>query len=98
MIVIISGLSVVKLADIYDETFVLVVTYLLVILPFTSFVAIKLWFNINTIINAIKDCKVKYFHKYSVPSPNDIEQPIEASDIGIIVDDNMRRNAIIVEV
>ena len=98
LIVIISGLSAVEFVDNYDETFVLVVAYLLVISPLASFVAIKLWFNINTIINAIKDCKVKYFHKYSALSPNDIEQPIEASEIGIIVDDNMRRNALIVDV
>ena len=82
----------------FDELFVLVIIYLLVILPSTSFVAIKLWFNINSIINAIKDCKVKYFLKHSVPSPNDVEQPIEANEIGIIADDNMRRNAIIVDV
>ena len=51
-------------------------------------------------INAIKGCKVKYFLKHSVyvPSPNDIEQPIEANEIGIFVDDNMRRNATIVDV
>ena len=98
LIVIISGLSAVEFVDNYDETFVLVVAYLLAILPLASFVAIKLWFNINAMINAIKDCKVKYFHKYSALSPNDIEQPIEASEIGIIVDDNMRRNAIIVDV
>ena len=96
LIVIISGLSVVELADYNDESFVLVVTYLLVILPLTSFVAIKLWFNINTIINVIKDCKVKYFYKYNVPSPDDTEQPIEANEMGIIVDDNIRRNALIV--
>ena len=99
LIVIISGLPAVKFFDNYDEMFILVVTYLLVISPLASFVVIKLWFNRNTIVNAMKDCKAKYFHKYSVPSPNDVEQPIEASDheIVIVVDDNMRRNAIIVD-
>ena len=98
LIVIISGLSAVEIVDNYDETFVLVIAYLLVILPITSFVAIKLWFNKKTIINAIKDLRVKYFHKYNVTPPDDIEQLIEANEIGIIVDDNMRRNAIIVDV
>ena len=98
LIVIISGLSAVEIVHNYDETFVLMITYLLVILPLTSFVAIMLWFNKKTIINAIKDCRVKYFHKYSVSPNDDIEQPIEANEIGIIVDDNMRRNAIIVDV
>ena len=58
----------------------------------------QLWFNIKTIVNAIKDCRVKYFHKYSLLPSDDIEQPSETNDIGIIVDDNMRRNAIIVDV
>ena len=98
LIVIISGLSAVELADNNDETYLLVIAYLLVILPLTSFVAINLWFNRKTIINVIKDCRVKYFHKYSVTPPDDIEQPIEANEIGIIIDDNMRRNAIIVDV
>ena len=98
LIVIISGLSAVEIVDNYDETFVLAITYLLVILPLTSFVAIMLWFSKKAIINAIKDCKVKYFHKYSVSPNDDIEQPIEANEIEIIVDDNMRRNALIVDV
>ena len=100
LIVIISGLSAVvnEIVDNHDETFMLVIAYLLVVLPMTSFVAIKLWFNKKTIINAIKDCRVKYLHKYSVLPSDDIEQPIEANEIGIIVDDNMRRNAIIVDV
>ena len=38
LIVIISGLSTVKLVDNYNETFVLVITYLLMILPLISFV------------------------------------------------------------
>ena len=95
LIVIISVLSVVEFVDNYDETFVLVVTYLLLILPLLAFVIMKLWLNIKIIQNAVKDCKMKYFHWHDT-SP--AEQPNEAVEIGIIIDDNMRRNAIIVDV
>ena len=38
------------------------------------------------------------FQKYiAVPTENN-EEPIEVNEIGIVVDDNMRRNAIIVDV
>ena len=67
-------------------------------MPLTSFIALKLWLNINIIHNAIKDCSKKCFQKYiAVPTDNN-EEPIEVNEIGIVVDDNMRRNAIIVDV
>ena len=98
LIVIISGLPVVEFVDNYDETFVLTITYVLVILPLTAFIAMKLWFNKKNIFDGLNSCRVKYFHKYRAPLTNDDEQQIEADEIGIIVDDNMRRNAIIVDV
>ena len=98
LIVIISGLPVVQFVDNYDETFVLTITYVLVILPLTAFIAMKLWFNEKNILDALNSCRVNYFHKYRAPPTDDDEQPIEADEIGIIVDDNMRRNAIIVDV
>ena len=76
LIVIISGLPVVEFINNYDETFVLAITYVLVILPLTAFIAMKLWFNINNILKALKDCKVKYFHRYSALPTDDAEQPI----------------------
>ena len=95
LIVIISVLSVVEFVDNYDETFVLVVTYLLIILPLLGFVTMKLWLNIKIIQNAVKEYGMKYFHWHDT-SP--AEQPNEEVEIGIIIDDNMRRNAIIVDV
>ena len=41
LIVIISGLSVVELVDNYNEMFVVGITYLFVLLPLMSFVAIN---------------------------------------------------------
>ena len=64
LVVIISGLPAVEFIDNYDETFVLIIIYLLVILPAMSFIAIKLWLNITVIQKGIKDCKTKYFHQY----------------------------------
>ena len=99
LIVIISGLPVVEFVDNYDETFVLAITYVLVILPLTAFIAMKLWFNKKNILDALNSCRVKYFHKYRTLPTDDDEQPIETNDIRtIIVDDNMRRNATIVDV
>ena len=98
LIVIISGLPVVEFVDNYDETFVLAITYLVLILPLITFIAMKLRCNIKSIFNILKDCRVKYFHRYSTLPTDDAEQPIEANEIGIIVDDNMRRNAITVDV
>ena len=98
LIVIICGLSVFQFVNNYDETFVLVTTYLFIILPFTSFIALKLFLNINTIQNAIKDWGKKHFQKYTAVPTNDVEELIEVNETGIDIDDNMRKNAIIVDV
>ena len=98
LIIIVSVLSIVELVDNYDETFVLVIAYLLIALPLTSFTTIKLWVNKSNIQNAFKHWNNKLFHECTA-APNDtVEQPNEMNEIGIIVDDNMRKNAIIVEV
>ena len=99
LIVIISGLPVIEFVDNYDKTFMLAITYVLVILPLTAFIAMKLWFNKKNILDALNSCRVKYFHKYRTPPTDDDEQPNETNEIrSIIVDDNMRRNATIVDV
>ena len=98
LIIIISVLSIVEFVDNYDETFVLVIAYLLIILPLTSFMAIKLWVNKSNIQNAFKHWNNKLFHKCTTAPIDTVEQPNEMNEIGIIVDDNMRKNAIIVKV
>ena len=81
LIVVISGLPVTEFLDNYDETFVMVMAYLLLILPLTVFIAIKLWFNINTFKHVLEDYKTKRFHKYNPVSANDTDQPIGANNI-----------------
>ena len=100
LIVIISSLPVVEFVDNYDETYVLAITYLLVTMPLAAFIAMKLWFNKNNILNVLKDGKEKCFHKCRAPSTDNAEQPIEGNELvrSLIVDDNMRKNAIIVDV
>ena len=95
LIIIISLLTKVDLVDNYDETFVLVVTYILVILPFMSFIAIKLWVNKNNIQNGFKDWVKQCSYKYTVVPA---EEPNEMNENVIIIDNNVRRNVHTVEV
>ena len=98
LIVIISVLSVIQLFDDYNETFVLVISYLLVILPLTSFIVTRLWINKNDILKGIKDFREKFTHKYNVISNNDAQEITAVEEFGIVVDDSMRSNATIVDV
>ena len=50
LIVIISVLPIVEIVDNYDETSVVVIAYLLVILSLTSFIAVMFWINKNNIL------------------------------------------------
>ena len=97
LIVIISILPIVELVEI----FALVLVYLLIILPLASFIIIGLWINKSKIHNVFKYWikKCLYEHNVIIPSENVEEtNDNEIDEIGIIVDDNMRRNAIIVDV
>ena len=101
LIVIISGLPVVEFVDSYDETFVLVIAYLLVVLPLAGFIVIGLWVNKNSIQHSLKDLRQKCLHKYTkiFADHDDVEEPIEANEItGITVDDSVRKNATVVDV
>ena len=101
LIVIISGLPVVEFVDSYDETFVLVIAYLLVVLPLAGFIVIGLWVNKNSIQHSLKDLRQKCLHKCTkiFADHDDVEEPIEANEItGITVDDSVRKNATVVDV
>ena len=97
LIVIISVLRMAEFVDNYDETFVLLISYFLAVLPLVGFIAIRLWVNKITIQNAFKHLDRKYFHKWAAP-PADVVESNEMNEVGIIVDDSMRRNATIVTV
>ena len=99
LIVIISVLPVIEFVDQYDETFVIVTIYLLMILPLISFIAIKIWINKKIILIAY--CKYKNIFiscYYNEVATDDPQEPVEMREFGVIVDENMRRNAIIVDV
>ena len=88
LIVIISVLPMIDFVDNYDETFVLVIVYLFVFLPLASFIAMKVWINRNIFQNTFK---------YSEICTTNPQGPAELNEFGIILDDNMRRNAIVVD-
>ena len=97
LIVIISALPVVEYVDDYHETSVLVVTYILLYLPIVLFIAIKIWINGNNIENTFEGWIVKFIHKYKRVPIDDVEEPTDMNQISLIVDDNMRRNATVVD-
>ena len=97
LIIIISVLPIIEFTGSYDETLVAVVIYAFVILPLTSFLAIKLWFNKNRIQNNIKSAIIKCKHKYNaIPTDdNDVEiEPINE----VTVDNSVRRNVTVIDV
>ena len=98
LVVIISALPVMEFFDNYDENFALIIIYILVTWPLISFIGIKLWINKKNIKKVYEHLLVKCSHKYKLILNDDGEEPIEANEIGIIVDDNMRRNALVVDV
>ena len=100
LIVIISTLTKVDLINDYDETFVLVITHLLVIMPLTSFIAIKFWVNKKHIQITFKTWSKKWMYKYTSVPAGDVKELNEhkENETVVIIDDNMRRNAIIVDV
>ena len=100
LIIIISALTKVDLIDDYDETFVLVITYCLVVMPLTSFIVIKFWVNKKQIQTTFKGWRKKWLYKYSSVPAGDAEElnENEENETVVIIDDSMRRNAIIVDV
>ena len=100
LIIIISALTKVDLIEDYDETFVLVITYCLVVMPLTSFIVIKIWVNKKQIQTTFKSWIKKWLYKYTSVPAVDVEDQNEheENETVVIIDDNMRRNAIIVNV
>ena len=63
LIVVISVLPIIEFAGNYNETLIIVATFVFVITPLASFMAIKLWVNKNRIQNVIKYITIKYLYK-----------------------------------
>ena len=99
LIVIISVLPIVEIVDNYDETFVVVNAYLLVILPLTSFIAVKFWINKNNIQKSFKNLiDISKHIKGNEVATNDTQQPVKMREFETVVDDESRRNATVVDV
>jgi len=99
LIFIISALSIVEFVDYYNKTFVVVTAYILIILPLASFIGIKLWINKNLIQNALKYWVKKFSHRCNRVPNEDVEEPINNEiDEVVVIDDNMRRNAFVMDV
>jgi len=98
-IVIISVLSIVEFVDYYNKTFVVVTAFISIILPLATFIAIKLWINKNKIQNMLECLVMKFLHIYIAIPTEDVEEPINNEiDEVVIIDDNMRRNAYVMDV
>ena len=100
LIVIISVLPLVEIVDDYNETLILVIAYSLVILPMTSFVAIKLLINRSKIQKELKHLfkTCSHINCNKIPANNETQEPTVMQTFDIVVDDDMRRNAIVVDV
>ena len=98
LIVIISVLPMIQFIGDYDGTLFLVITYLLVVLPLTTFITLQLWINKKDIQDGIEHFRKKLCHKYNTIPNNDAEEITEIREFGIVVDDSMRINAMIVDV
>ena len=95
--VIISVLSVVEITENYEEAFILVVAYLLVIFPLLSFVCMKLLVSRKFIQRQIiKLLRQKHFNKYNSLSINDTKESVEIDSVSAIVDNSSRKNATII--
>ena len=97
LIVIISVLPLIEFAGNYNETVVTIVVYLFVTLPLASFIAIKLWLNKNGMQNILKSLIEKCSRKYTAIPTDDVEIP-PINEIGLTIDNSMRRNATVVSV
>ena len=98
LIIIISVLPIIELVDNYDETLILVVSYLLITLPLTSFVAIKYWINRTKIQNEFKHLIKICSHKCIKTPTNGAPDVTEMREFDNVIDDSVRVNATIVDV
>jgi len=77
-----------------------VTAYILIILPLASFIVIKLLINRSKVKDTLKYWVEKFSHRYNTIPTEDVEEPInnEIDEVGVVIDDNMRRNAFVMDV
>ena len=98
LIIIIPILPIIEFVDNYNRNLVVVITFLLIILPITSFITIKLMIHKTEIKNTIKDWFKMCLRKieYATMSTGESNLELTNNEIGITIDDDVRRNATIV--
>jgi len=94
LIILITALP---LFDNFDSPLVIAITFILMILPLLSFIAMTIFLNKD----ALKKTVTQFTFKDESPNNNNVvnnNEVVPMREFHIIVDDNMRRNAIICDV
>ena len=97
IMILVAVLPFVEHYDSFGSDLILTLAYILVLLPFTIFIIMELLLHKEDIKEMIQRCKSFKLRKEKVNN-NEIQLNEVNREIGIIVDENMRRNAIIVDV
>ena len=98
--ILVSFLPLVEFFDSFDLNVVIGTAYVLVLLPLFGLITMKLLIhrrNIKKMINYCSTFKCKHSRNNDEIPLNDCQEQL-LREVGVIVDDNMRRNAIIVDV
>ena len=95
--ILVSFLPLVEFFDSLDPNLVLGTVYVSVLLPLVGLITVKLVVHRRNIINMIDYCKQKCSRNIDEVALNDCQAQL-LREFNIIVDDNMRRNAIIADV
>ena len=96
IMILVAVLPFVEHYDSFGSDLILTLAYILVLLPLTIFIIMELLLHKEDIKGMIQYCKSFKLHKEKANN-NEIELQADR-EIGIIVDEDMRRNAIIVDV
>ena len=92
MMILVAIISFFQQSNNSDSNLILILAYILVLLPLTIFIAMEILINKENIKKMIKLRKERSDSRYEIPL-NDLNHEID-----IIVDESMRRNALIVDV
>ena len=98
ILILVATLPFVRHYDNFGSDLVLALAYILVLLPLTIFIVMELLIHKENIMKMIQNVKSFKLNKDKSNNNNEIPLNEVNQDIGIIVDENMRRNALIVDV
>ena len=100
ILILVAVLPFVRHYDNFGSDLVLALAYILVLLPLIIFIVMELLIHKEKIMKTIQNVKSFKLNKDKSNNNNNNEIPLNEvnQDIGIIVDESMRRNALIVDV